>query len=118
MRKLSKKKLNELREKEEKRISEFKFLRNVWMEKVLASAPAELMDILKYIDHVNQIEGEELLDWLGKTDWLMNGDPDWRYLVLRAISDRHSQLTGKFLDDPLPGQSDWFFRARDALHVR
>lgn len=118
MRKLSKAKLAELREIEEKRITGYNYLRQVWVDEILANAPPELIDILAYIAHVSPLEGEATLGWLESTGWLMEGDPDWRYLILRAISDRHSELTGIVLDDPLPGQSDWFFRAREMLKIR
>ena len=117
-RKLSKKQITELREQEDKRMSSFRYLRNIWREEVLANAPAELRKILDYIPTVTPLEGEVLLEWLTQTDWLMNGDPSWRYLVLREISHRHDQLTQKNLDDPLPPETDWFLRAKAALRVR
>lgn len=94
-----------------------KLYRKEWFENALARCPAEMMKILRYVRAMPCADEDDFLNRIVKLTWLMNAEDDVKFMLLRVIAKRMDEINGGF-DDPLPPDTNMFFKARELLGVR
>lgn len=90
--------------------------RQEWYTKTLALCPPEMVKILRYVREMPDSAEDDFLERIQKLEWLMTGHPDIRFMLLRVIARRMEDKYG--LNDPLPPETNMFFKAREILNVR
>ena len=104
-------------EESDRLIAAFKVYRDEWFTTTLQSCPDEMIRILRYVRDMPISAEDDFLERIQKLEWLMQGHPDIRFMLLRVIAKRMDQLYG-VLNDPMPPETNMFFKARQILGVR
>lgn len=91
--------------------------RKEWFTNTLASCPEEMIKILRYVRSMPPHAEDDFLLRIQKLEWLMESKPDVRLMLLRVIAKRMEDRFGQ-LDDPIPPETNMFFKARHILGVR
>lgn len=85
---------------------------------ILATEP-RLLDFMRYLRKVGADDGDELLEAIEASDWLMAANADVRHFALSRIGVRESRIKLSLglmpLDDPLPPDTSVFFEAQRLL---
>lgn len=98
-------------------LSAYKKSKQEWFNVTLSLCPEEMIKILRYVRQMPVSAEDDFLDRMQKIDWLMQSHADVKLLLLRVIARRMDDLHGE-LDDPLPPNTNMFFKARSILGVR
>lgn len=98
-------------------LTAFKVHRREWFENTLAMCPEEMMRILRYVRSMPPHAEDDFLERIQELEWLNNSHPDVKFLLLRVIAKRMDERFG-LLNDPLPPETNMFFKARTILGVR
>lgn len=104
-------------EEQDRLLVGFKGWREEWFANTLALCPPEMMKILRYVRSMPDSAEDDFLRRIVTVEWLMNGHPDIRMMLLRVIARRMDERDG-ILNDPLPPETNMFFKARQILNVR
>lgn len=103
---------------ERNRVSaQYRALKRIERTKTLAQEP-RLRDFLKYLRRVGPEDGDEMVEAVAES-WLPKATADVRYFALHLIGRRSDKIRQSLglspLDDPLPPETNAFFRAREIL---
>lgn len=78
-----------------------------------------LLNFMRYLRGVEADQGDELLEAIEASDWLMSADQQIRGFALSRISRRQDKIKLLLgltpLDDPLPPERSVFFKAQALL---
>jgi hypothetical protein len=103
---------------ESKRLSNaYRAMKRKERSAIIASEP-RLLDFIRYLRRVTADDGDELLEAIA-TSWLPKAAGSVRFFALNLVgrkTDKIKQSLGlPILDDPMPPETNVFFRARDIL---
>ena len=103
-------------EETDRLVSVYKVGRQEWFNQILSTCPPEAIKVLRYVRQMPKQAEDDFLNRMQSLEWLMAGSADVKLMVLRVIEKRMESIA--VLNDPLPPQTNMYFKARDILQVR
>lgn len=103
-------------EESDRLLAAFKITREEWFKTTLASCPASAIKVLRYVREMPRNAEDDFLLRMQNLGWLMGGSQDVKIMMLRVIEKRLENVA--VLNDPIPPQTNMYFKAKQILQVR